>query len=257
MNTLHDIELVEKIPVEDGYALRGTRSGRVFSHVSENYCLVQNRDILLPFLDRFGAKSVRKLIGLAGGKTLITEFETGEDVQIGGEVLRQRLLITNSYDKSRAFSFILGAFRTYCGNGLYNGAAELAAKRVHIGNIKVNAAIEEVFASYGDKKKFDHWRRMAETPVTPEKEKEFIETFQPYDLKDDQRTENYYRTKNVRRLATAFEAASRLRESDTVWGLYNKLNWSISRVIRTRDLRELVKVNRRLEAHALNFFSLN
>lgn len=232
-------------------------NGYKIANVSEGYKLIKNEEIIMPFVERFGESAFKRVTTINNGKSVLYEIETGLDIEVApGDVLKQRLLVVNSYDKTKAFKFVLGAFRSYCFNGLYNGLALMNIQRVHYGNYDVMGPINEVLGRFNDLSQYDHWRTMAKTDISQEDQKGFIESFKPYETEDEYTT-GALRNKEIQRIAGNYERYRAPQERSTVWGLYNKVNWSIARAFRTRDQREYVKVNGKLESALMKHFSLN
>lgn len=231
--------------------------GQKISDVSAGYRLINNRDLVKPLVDRFGEDSVKRIYSYNGRKNYAYEIETGSDIVVAdGDVVKQRLLILNSYDKSKSFRFILGAFRSYCFNGLFNGLSFANIQKAHVGVIDVEGAIQTTLNRVGDLSAYSHWSRMAQLEVKEEAAKEFIKNFSAYDA--EQGTENADRNARIRLVSTRYnEFRHAPKERETAWGLYNRMNWSIARVVRTNNVSEYVKINNKLEESLLNNFQLN
>src|SRR3990167_3553863 len=102
------IEKVENKALRMGYETRNALTGQRISEVSEQYTIVDNKRLLMPFIEHFGIEAMRELRTYGHGKYLHVSFDTGRQFDMGqGDVINERLVVTNSYDKTRAFSFML------------------------------------------------------------------------------------------------------------------------------------------------------
>ena len=111
------VEKVANPALRMGYEVRNTLTGQRISEVSKDYTLIDNKRLLMPFVEHFGAGSLREIRTYGSGKFLYVTFDTGRTFEMGqGDTIRERLAITNSYDKTRAFSFALAAWRLVCSN---------------------------------------------------------------------------------------------------------------------------------------------
>ncbi len=227
--------------------------GRTVSIVSNKYKLINNSELVQPFIDRFGFDNLLTA-QQKGNEQYYFTFNTGKDININGEVLKQRIIIANSYDKSRSFVFMAGAFRHYCSNGLYTGNAFEAVKRKHIGEIDVKGIIDSVLTSY-DSVDYSLWEKMALRGISESEECNFLNLFDivPYEKDCSQ---NYYKNRYVKSHVMRYNSYyNRKKETNTLWGLYNKINWSIAREF--NDTLRQSTLNKRTEEAISNFFSIN
>lgn len=237
-----------------------TEPGYKITGVSEGYKLITNKNIVEPFLNKFGINAFQNIVTTGNGKTVTYVIETGKTFEVTpGDELKQRLYVINSYDKTKAFKFVLGAFRSFCANGLYNGVALMNVRRIHYGEYDIDTPIQEVLSAYQDLSQYDHWRKMATINITEDQSTEFIKSFKPYDADDTQYfTRTALRNRDIQRIAENYTRISYApKENSTVWGLYNRVNWSIARAFRTRDQREYIRLNGRLENELMKHFSIN
>ena len=130
-------------------------------------------------------------------------------------------------------------------------------QRKHCGSFELSDSINEVLSTYGDLSKYDHWVKMAQVNISPEKQLEFVSSFRPYEVEEETGL-NARRNKDILSIASKYPSiTSAPKEKDTVWGLYNRINWSISRAFTTKDQREYIKINNKLESSLLQYFSIN
>jgi hypothetical protein len=222
-------------------------TGRVISHVSDGYALVQTRDVVAPFVERFGIENVKKVrvqgqrqgyggrvqnfahVAIETGRTFAFKYNGQEDV------IRERLIIENSYNKTRSFRFMFGAFRSVCANGLYTGQAVAAIRRAHVGRIDVPGLVSDVMASW-ENQSFDLWRDFQASPMTLEEEKALAASFAPFDPGTDEAPNLTARRTNAaiqRRALAAVGRDESLDNQRNAWGLLNGLNFAIAKELRT------------------------
>lgn len=108
-------------------------TGNVISCMSDNYKLVTNQEVMKevePIMNK--SKAVFKEAQMFGGnnaRTKWTWYYPGIKVKVSkDDVLNPEITIQNSYDGSWELSFLAGAFRLLCSNGLTIGTI-LDAKR--------------------------------------------------------------------------------------------------------------------------------
>lgn len=176
-------------PVSDERDADGQRvlvdiAGNTVNRVSDSYTLVQNRDIIKPIVDAFGVDKVKRVVTYGRNKYTHVALETGREFafEYNGErdVIKERLIIENSYNKSRSFRFMFGAFRMVCSNGMYQGQATFAIRRIHTGKIDVAGIVRETLGQW-EKNSFDLWRDFQATPMTTEEELGLVASFKPFD----------------------------------------------------------------------------
>ena len=237
-------------------------TGKTLATVSKGYALVQTRDIVTPFVSRFGIDAVKKCIQYGAGKYTHVALETGRTMALeyNGErdVIRERLIIENSYNKSRSFRFMFGAFRSVCANGLYTGYAFAAIRRIHSGTIDAPGLVAGVLEQYDRAEKegrdaFDLWRDFQKHPMTEDEQRQLASSFKPFDPGTDEDPNHHARQLN-RHIRYAADNKIHARESldnqRNAWGLLNGLNWSIARVLRGKShLPRIISAN--LEAENL------
>ena len=101
-------------------------TGNVISCMSDNYKLVTNQEVMKevePIMNK--SKAVFKEAQMFGGnnaRTKWTWYYPGIKVKVSkDDVLNPEITIQNSYDGSWELSFLAGAFRLLCANGLTIG----------------------------------------------------------------------------------------------------------------------------------------
>jgi hypothetical protein len=229
---------VEKIKGGDGkYYIQGNGDAKI-SQVSDRYTLIPNRSLIQPIAEHFGWD---KLVAITKwGNNFSYKFETGREIEIDdGDRVKEQLLIGNSYDKSKSFSFMFGAFRMVCSNGMYTGQAVVAYKKIHIGNIPVESLVNKVINNY-QSNSFDLWRDFANKPLTLSEQMELSDNFKAYvEPKEDKHQEyrhTYHEPKDNIYLNRIIKEKTHyyLNRHDSVdnsrnaWGLYNQINRAIA-----------------------------
>ena len=78
-------------------------TGREISKVSKKYCLVQNRDVIMPFVNKFGIDSVKRLTTFGRDKYTYVEFNTGRQFNFRyndkDDIVDERIIVQNSFIK--------------------------------------------------------------------------------------------------------------------------------------------------------------
>lgn len=250
---------VVKAPNESnlGFGLYNGITNRKITDVSKRYCLVKNEEFIKPLLDHFGHEKFEKVI--VCGNTFIYEINTGVKVEIEeGDFVSVRIIAVNSYNKSRAYNLMAGAFRSYCSNGMYNGFAFAKHKKIHVGDIPYQEMVKYVLERY-PKANFSHWKNMAKVAITEEQAIEFINKFEAYEIKDKENkySQNQHRNNDIKRIASNYYSYRGInQEKNTVWGLFNRINWSIGKAFYTKNTLEYAKLNHKLEKELMNHFNI-
>lgn len=242
------VEKVANTALRMGYEVRNALTGQRISEVSEGYTLIDNKRLLMPFVEHFGAGSLREIRTYGSGKFLYVTFDTGRTFEMGqGDTIRERLAIMNSYNKTRAFSFALSAWRKICANGLH-GWSSLGVDfhKIHVGDIPVESMIEGVLNRYHENA-FDLWRNFVDTPMTLEEQVALANDFHAYaeeEAKGNVRgvLTNADVNKNIRSSTHHFlvqpESVDNVRNA---WGLFNQMNRAI-----TRNVNGNSEINKRI-----------
>lgn len=256
--TLFDVEVRPGLE-QDTYEVMDTTNNRVISNVSSRYELVRNRDVVMPFVEKFGINSLNSILNYSSGKSYAYTFDTGRviDINGNGDMVKQKIVVVNSYDKSKSFKIMYGAFRLICSNGMFVGTCDVNYRKIHAGNIPVSSIVNGILNSY-DSQNYDIWRDFAKYPMTKEEELKLVENFKAFEEPEEDKhkhtrgtwhenVDSIYYNRKLR------EQAYRLIEKDesrdhprTAWGLYNILN----RVIMTDwQLAGASKFDKRLTAN--------
>jgi hypothetical protein len=203
------------------------------SKVSERYTLLPNRDLIEPFVTRFGEPT--KVINYSQRRSYMFEFNTGKTIDMGGgDILTAKAFIGNSYDKSRSYTFVSGAFRHVCSNGVFSGVG-IALRRIHVGTIPLAEIIAFGMQKFGDEN-FDFWKRLKGVNLTHEQELKIIQDWEPFEFKKDEGEYNETEQCNkvIRWQATRrVNAPESLDNQRNAWGLFNQMNWAISSFYKT------------------------
>jgi len=236
--TFFPVEKIENTG-QDDCSIVNSNSGRVISNVSKRYTLIPNRRLVEPIGNKLGWD---KLTGLhVWGKNYQYTFNTGREIEISeNDRVKERLLIGNSYDKTKSFSFMFGAFRMVCSNGMFTGQAIVAYKKIHVGYIPVDEIVNKVLDSY-QSNQFDLWRDFAKHPMTEKEELELVANFKAYKEPEEDKHKEYrgtyyenkdsiYLNRRIRERASEYVAKPEsLDNHRSAWGLYNQINRSIAR----------------------------
>jgi len=214
------------------HAIVDVAGGTVISRVSEKYTLVDNRRLVEPFVRRFGLPD--KVVEYSNRKSYIFEFFTGRNVDFGdGDVIREKLVIANSYDRTKSFSFFFGAFRMVCTNGLYTAMGlAIAFKKIHVGEIPVDALVKSALENY-EKNDFGFWKRLKERELSVDQELGILKDWVPFEFKKEKPEDvslveagNNRIRRYAERAITGPETANNQRNA---WGLFNVCNQAIKR----------------------------
>ena len=228
-------------------------SGAVQSQVSERYTLVQNRDLLAPFVARFGVQAFEKAYMTKRGASSFL-IRTGREIDVGdGDVVREQLLVTNSYNKSKSFSFIFGAFRLICSNGLFTGAVTMNFRKIHVGDIPVADMVRHVIEHF-EENTFDLWRKMKTVASSVAEQVAFVSTLKIFDETPDPATP--WKITPAQKMNSAIRQTARYRLSlpesrdnqRNVWGVFNAVNRGIVRAVSPRDFVRNALAHRRAES---------
>lgn len=232
------VEKVANADLRMGYEVRNSLTGQRISEVSKEYTLVDNKRLIMPFMEHFGAGSLREIRTYGGGKFLYVTFDTGRAFDMGqGDIIRERIAITNSYDKTRAFSFALSAWRKICANGLH-GWSSLGVDfhKIHVGDIPVENMIDAVLSRYHENA-FQLWRDFANTPMTLEEQVALSQNFKAYEEEVAQGSVRGVLTnadinKDIRNRTNHFlSQAESVDNVRNAWGLFNQMNRAIGRTV--------------------------
>src|SRR3990167_3094681 len=140
------------------YGIFEHSSGQRISTVSERYCLVHNEQLLRPFVNQFGIDNMTNLVQYGNGRYLFASFETGRQFDMGnGDIINERIILQNSYDKTKSFNFGLGAFRRVCVNQLFNSQSLISYRKIHVGVIPVTELVCEALSNYTTNQ-FSFWK---------------------------------------------------------------------------------------------------
>lgn len=215
-----------------GNIIRNELTGQTISTVSDRYTLVRNEDIIKPFIDRFGEDNVTGLYMPSRRKCAIATIATGRTFDLGGgDIIKEQLIIKNSYDKTASFSFHYGAFRMVCSNGMYSGMSILNIRQVHVGKIDAPAIVRDALKAYDSAdNNFSLWRSMASKAMTLDEQKEALTGWNP--LRVEPTTKDWspvaYTNRSIMRHADyLLSKPESLNNRRDVWGLYNQMNRAI------------------------------
>lgn len=263
-STFYPVEKVDALNAKTGRmekVLRDASSGRVLTTVSDRYEVVQNRDVIQPFVEHFGVD--RLTFCKQFNRQYMYKFETGRtftmpDERYSGDVIKEQLIVSNSYDKSRAFSFMFGAFRLVCTNGLYTGTMTLGYKKIHVGTIPVGDIVQSALSNYS-KNSFDAWFEMAKKHMTLEEQYQVLAGFRPFEEKKEDANSAWHDSATNKQINNRIQSVTknllgRAENADNqrnAWGLYNQMNRAISRVVSIGSINKVILGNKRAEEFVL------
>lgn len=261
---------VEKVSLEAGtFGIMNRQTGRIISEVSKRYTLVPNEKIFRPFVDKFGIDSLKIFLTYGGSKYYYAAFNTGRQFNLGTpeapDLIDERLIVQNSYNKTKAFSFMFGAFRFVCSNGLYSGQAIVAYKKIHVGEIPVDEMVKTVLDSY-QSNNFDLWRRFKNTPLSKDQEIALLNTFEPYEVKKEEANSFYHDFNSNKQINNRIKdrAVALIEKPESVdnqrnaWGLYNQINRAIGATVDSRSqVNKVILGNKNAENYITGKLSLN
>jgi len=258
---------VEKVKLSDKrYSLVNGRTGLPISEVSNRYTVVQNQDIFTPFIEKFGADNMKTSYSYGAGKHYVAKFFTGREFDFGvpgqPDIIKEQIIVQNSYDKSKSFSFMFGAFRFVCSNGLYTGTALVNFRKIHVGVIPVQEIVQSVMNSY-EKNNFATWESLRKVPLTVEKELDLLDKFEALNVSEEARLAKYSGPMAKNRWIRN-TASYKIKQEETInnqrngWGLFNQINYAIDRQVQGKsNLGRRIKANQKLENYLLKELNLN
>jgi len=231
-----------------GYALTD-QYGEKLAEVSKQYRLITNEQLVKPLIDHFG---IDKLVQYKRqGNKFFYMFDTGREGDFGdGDIVKHRILLWNSYDKSKSYSFAEGAFRMVCSNGLYTRfGTGFDYKKKHVGNIPVSRHVAQVLKKYNESN-FEYWKALKEVTLDQDQKREIIAGFDAYNHGVDSYTSHDKKNYNIKAYADRQNSGNvDVNNQLNGWGLLNNLNWGISRVTKSTNMDENIKLNLKLEQY--------
>lgn len=214
-----------------------TQSMQVISVVSDKYKLIPNKQVIMPFVDKFGMPE--KITTYAGRKSYIYEFSTRREFDMGdGDRIRERVVVGNSYDKTKRFWTLLGGERMVCLNGLYMAfGAFFFFGQKHIGEIDVDNIVKLALSSY-QTNDFSYWKKLKQQPLLLDDEKAIIDNWMPFEegeVSEQKKRWGYTETqamvtnRSIRWRATNLVSKEEsLNNQRNGWGLYNQMNRAVA-----------------------------
>lgn len=251
---------VQKVPSETGgFNLVNASRNTHIAKVSDRYTLVKNRDIIQPIIDKFGYENVVRLERT--GNKFMYVIQTGREIDIdgNGDMVKEQLVAMNSYNKTKAYHFALGAFRSWCSNGMFYGMAFFNYKKIHVGEIPMQAMVDNVLNTY-TQNDFGLWKRMASIQLNEVEMQSAIDSFNAFEVKDaDALGGNKDLNEKIRRETRYFMNQNGRAFPRSAWGLYNVLNSSIAHTFRWKrsEFGKVVLANKTAEAYIAQKYDLN
>lgn len=258
--TFFDVQKVEVMDPEKGKRFQLVNQyGNKIADVSERYTVVRNRDIIQPLVDKFGIENVKRVE--QSGNSFLYEIATGRSIDIdgSGDMVDEKLVAWNSYNKTKAYNFALGAFRAYCSNGCYFGMAFFNYKKIHIGEIPVKSLVDNVLNTY-QQNDFKLWKRMAEIKLDDNVMKLMGAGFNAFDVKDETVLGgNKELNESIQRNVNYFLGQNGKAFPRTVWGLYNAFNSAIAQTFKWKrsQFGKVIAANKTAETYLAKSYELN
>lgn len=201
----------------------------VITEVSKDYRLINNHEVVNPLMERFGEPE--RVARIRNSHAYIFEFFTNREFDLGdGDTIKEKLVVRNSYDKTKAFSFFYGALRMVCTNGLYTSCGmSIEYRKIHTGEIPVHEVIQQALRTY-QQNNFDFWRNLKAVPLTLRREENIVREWIPFitenpadmDLVDKKNQEIVNETLRLIKLPES------LNNQRNGWGLFNQMNYAIN-----------------------------
>lgn len=250
---------VSKVKVLNTHRILDDKYGKVLSVVSENYKLVPNAEVVKPFIDHFGIERLEKVTIFNARRSYAFEFNTGREFDFDGDRIRERLVIRNSYDKTKTFSFMFGAFRFVCSNGLYYAVnSAVVYRKIHVGEIPVSEIINKAINNYSQND-FEFYKKLLSIPLNLDQEIELVNQWQPFESKYN-RVYMGNANLNSRINWTANRLIKNPESKDNqrnAWGLYNQMNQAIRRNVTTSQFNKKILGDQRALEFLGETFSIN
>ena len=224
-------------------------TGKVISEVSSRYTMVTNKEVIQPFIEHFGIGQLKTVTVFNAGRSYAFKFETGRQFDLGGDRINEQLVVQNSYDKTKSFSFMFGAFRFVCSNGLYTAAGSVITyKKIHVGDIPVREMVQEALSGYMGNN-FAFWRDLQNKKLDIAREQELVGRWMPFEV-EKEHSGNAQLNNSIRYMAERL--ISRPEDLDNQrngWGLFNQMNQAVNRVLPRKDLTKRILGDKRSEEY--------
>ena len=224
-------------------------TGKTISEVSSRYTLVTNKEVIQPFIDHFGIQQLKMVKVFNAGRSYAFKFDTGRQFDLGGDRINEQLVVQNSYDKTKSFSFMFGAFRFVCSNGLYTAAGSVITyKKIHVGDIPVREMVSEALSGYMNNN-FDFWRGLKEKPLDITREQELVGRWMPFEV-EKENSGNAQLNNHIRYMAERLISRPEgLDNQRNGWGLFNQMNQAVNKVCPRKDIAKRILGDKRSEEY--------
>lgn len=241
-------------------------TGEEINSVSNKYTLIPNKEVFQPFIDHFGVDRISGVACYGAGKYAMMKINTGRTFNLGTntapDILKEQVIIQNSYNLTRAFKIMIGAFRQVCLNGMYSGHMETSFRAVHTGNINYREVIDNAIANYTENN-FSTWYKMRDKVLSLQEQADLVNQFNAFDVEKEtgsyNQNNNAYINKRIQlvttRLLSAPESVDNARNG---WGLYNQFNRAIASTVTGRsNINKVILGNKNAENFLINKLNLN
>lgn len=249
MDRLEQLKYLAFFPVsksidpETGKYMVAKNTGEKIAEVSEDYELVRNEEVVMPFINHFGIDRLVKVDVSNARRSYAFEFKSGRVFDFDGDQIEERLIIRNSYDKTKAFSFMFGAFRFVCSNGLYYAVnSALVYRKIHLGNIPVQDIVYNALNTY-EQNDFSFFKKMLEIPLSKESELEMAKQWVPFEVDPEAPK---WRGNALLNRDIQWRVSNRIIGEETkdnqrnAWGLYNQMNQAVRRSLPTSAMNKRI-----------------
>ena len=236
-------------------------NGRTISRVSERYCLIPNKDIVTPFIERFGYENIDDV--RVQGNRFTYKFNISEKIDIGeGDFVRPQAIVGTSYDKTARVWVMGGMMRQVCGNGMFGLMLGINFSSLHLDNVPWKDMVSGAVNSCRDFN-VENWRKLRKVPLTLERKEELVRGFKPYELEETH--ENWWeKSCNEKKAEDILSRSLReikrpesLNNQHNAWGLMNNINRAVADSFTQSNVREVIKLNVKLEDYLMKSLSLN
>ncbi len=196
-------------------------TNKVIGVVSKKYGLLYHKDIIDSFRESLNGIKYDENIKLTKEGARLFAIYTLPDVKSEiekGDIVSLRFVTTNSYDGSKLFHLMLGAYRLVCENGMIIGNDLFSLSQRHIGkteslkesfeashSMSIKETISKLISSF--KESIPTMQQMQQTPVK----------------KDEETLFNRETTKLPKYLLNLAKKEFSSGKEKTIWSFYNSL----------------------------------
>jgi len=170
-----DLITKDGIPVPR-QALVRTETNDILGIISPEYKLVTHKEALdkaISVVEQFEDLKLKKIIPTKCGARMYAQFESDKEYMVGNletgqpDNIKLRLTLTNSYDGSLKYGFIIGAYRLVCKNGLRTGKDIFAVRQKHTAGLDISTIMRSARKAvrHFNETTMPLWNKMRNTEV--------------------------------------------------------------------------------------------